>query len=130
MSNFRHHEAHRYEVNKSYLVFAYGEKDKLATGICSGTSGVEYSQKEIKALGKWKRQRRIGNFTQEIHCANTDTKIFAVARRLGAGQPVFYFGPLFRLFHGKRSAERLDRAEKRDGAMVRMGIALAADHSR
>ena len=48
----------------------------------------------------------------------------------GAGQPVFYFGPLFRLFHGERSAERLDRAEKRDGAMVRVGIALAADHSR
>jgi len=46
-------------VNKSYLVFAYGEKDKLATGICSGTFGVEYSQKEITELEKWKRQRRI-----------------------------------------------------------------------
>ena len=59
ISNFRHPEAPHYEVNKNYLVFAYGEKDKFATGGCSGTFGVEYSQKEIKELEKWKRQRRI-----------------------------------------------------------------------
>lgn len=75
ISNTRHHEAPHYEVSKSYLVFAFGDKDELATGICSGTVDVEYAQTEIKELEKWKRQKRIrksASFRRSVLTKNPD----------------------------------------------------------
>lgn len=41
-----------FEVNKEYLVFAYGDPDRLETGLCEGTKTTAFAQSELKALGE------------------------------------------------------------------------------
>lgn len=40
-----------FEVNKEYIVFAYGDPDRLETGLCEGTKTLASAQEELKALG-------------------------------------------------------------------------------
>ncbi|MZQ81206.1 hypothetical protein GQF01_03600 [Paenibacillus sp. 5J-6] len=41
-----------FEVNKDYIVFAYGDPDRLETGICEGTKTTASAQSELIALGE------------------------------------------------------------------------------
>ncbi|CAM4500350.1 hypothetical protein FHS16_005610 [Paenibacillus endophyticus] len=38
-------------INEEFIVFAYGEADRLETGLCEGNKNLESAQEEIKALG-------------------------------------------------------------------------------
>ncbi|GBG08474.1 hypothetical protein PAT3040_03057 [Paenibacillus agaridevorans] len=40
-----------FEVNKEYVVFAYGDPDRLETGRCEGNKTLASAQEELKALG-------------------------------------------------------------------------------
>lgn len=40
-----------FEVNEEFIVFAYGNLDRLETGLCEGTRNLEYAQEELKDLG-------------------------------------------------------------------------------
>jgi hypothetical protein len=40
-----------FEVNEEYIVFAYGDPDRLETGLCEGTKTIASAQGELKALG-------------------------------------------------------------------------------
>lgn len=41
-----------FEEGKSYLVYAYGEPGKLATGLCTRTQQLSKAEKDLAALGK------------------------------------------------------------------------------
>jgi len=47
-----------FEEGKSYLIYAYGDKEKPATGICSRTTaaGTEKADRDIKILNKLKKE--------------------------------------------------------------------------
>ncbi|MGO4547174.1 hypothetical protein AB4Z29_20540 [Paenibacillus sp. 2TAB23] len=40
-----------FELNEQFIVFAYGDADRLETGLCEGNKRLESAQEEIKALG-------------------------------------------------------------------------------
>ncbi|MCQ6563801.1 hypothetical protein [Paenibacillus mendelii] len=40
-----------FEVNKEYIVYAYGGPDRLETGFCEGTKTLTSAQNDLKALG-------------------------------------------------------------------------------
>ncbi|MDF2570686.1 MAG: hypothetical protein K0R55_2290 [Sporomusa sp.] len=40
-----------FEVKEEYIVFAYGDPDRLETGLCEGTKTLASAQEELKALG-------------------------------------------------------------------------------
>ncbi|MBP1967677.1 hypothetical protein [Paenibacillus aceris] len=40
-----------FEVNEEYIVFAYGDPDRLETGLCEGTKTTASAQGDLKALG-------------------------------------------------------------------------------
>ncbi|MDQ8734214.1 hypothetical protein [Paenibacillus sp. LHD-38] len=40
-----------FEVNEEYIVFAYGDPERLETGLCGGTKTLASAQEELKALG-------------------------------------------------------------------------------
>ncbi|RCW46461.1 hypothetical protein [Paenibacillus prosopidis] len=40
-----------FEVNKEYIVFAYGDPDRLETGLCEGTKTLASAKEDLKALG-------------------------------------------------------------------------------
>jgi hypothetical protein len=56
--NYPHHEAPHYEIGKAYLVFASNYKDRLTTGVCSGTVEVNYAKKDMDQLDKWWRRNK------------------------------------------------------------------------
>lgn len=40
-----------FKVNEEFIVFAYGEPDRLETGLCEGNKTIAAAQEELKALG-------------------------------------------------------------------------------
>ncbi|WP_271753401.1 hypothetical protein [Cohnella sp. JJ-181] len=40
-----------FKVNEEYIVFAYGDPDRLETGLCEGNKTLATAQDELKALG-------------------------------------------------------------------------------
>jgi hypothetical protein len=50
-----------FEVGKRYLVYGYGDDDRLGTGVCTRTGGAAEAGKEIEALGAphWSYERRL-----------------------------------------------------------------------
>jgi hypothetical protein len=56
--NTRHHEAAHYQIGKTYLVFAYGDRENLRTGICTGTVEVQYAQNTIRELDRLIKHRQ------------------------------------------------------------------------
>ena len=47
---------YRFEIGKKYLVYAYGERNDLGTGICSRTDLLK-NNKDIKVLDKLKKKK-------------------------------------------------------------------------
>jgi len=44
-----------FQKGKRYLVYAFGEKDKLQTGACSRTARLSKARKDLRLLGKGKK---------------------------------------------------------------------------
>ncbi len=47
-----------YIVGERYLIFAWGEKDRLLSGACTPTNKLEKAEKELKLLGEGKEPER------------------------------------------------------------------------
>jgi hypothetical protein len=54
-----------FEVNKDYIVFAYGDPNRLETGLCEGTKILTSAKKELNALGPGYKPTNL-TFPQEV----------------------------------------------------------------
>ncbi|WP_091218456.1 hypothetical protein [Paenibacillus sp. BC26] len=50
-----------FEVNEEYIVFAYGDPERLETGLCEGNKTLASAQEEFKALGAGYEPLKITN---------------------------------------------------------------------
>ncbi|WP_274654634.1 hypothetical protein [Paenibacillus humicola] len=83
-----------FEVNEEYIVFAYGDPDRLETGLCEGTKNLASAQKELKALGAGYELSKITipqEVPSEIPSINkeTDNRFIIIILVLAISLPLF-----------------------------------------
>ena len=54
-----------FKLNEDYVVYAYGEEEKLMTGLCERTKSLDIAHEDLKALGEGKEPSKDLDFVKQ-----------------------------------------------------------------